>query len=159
MNVDTCAPHNEITFFHCPACMMAEMSSNKGFHRQRLDLKIKCSICAKNTLAKDWTCLCGKPWFRCDKHAYLTHQELDSPIRRPKAVLPCHKHSVKRKATCYPMTYEVLLQREEKEYNEMRNKKSTPVHQQLVELKGVVPVNKRIKLPPILLDRFPHLGK
>ena len=57
------------------------------------------------------------------------------------------------------MTYEVLLQREEKEYSEMRNKKDTPVHQQIVELKGVVPVNKRIKLPPILLDRFPHLGK
>ena len=94
-----------------------------------------------------------------ERESYLTHQELDSPSRRPKAVFPSNKHSVKRKATCYPMTYEVLLQREEKEYSEMRNKKDTPVHQQIVELKGVVPVNKRIKLPPILLDRFPHLGK
>ena len=56
------------------------------------------------------------------------------------------------------MTYEVLLQKEEKEYREMQNKRNTPAQQQIVELKGVL-VKKRIKLPPVLLDRFPHLGR
>ena len=118
MNVDTCASRSRVTFFHCPACRMAEVSSNKGFHRQQLDLKIKCPICTKNTLAKDWTCPCGDPWFRCSEHAYDTHQGLFPPITTYKATVPCERRSVKRKATSDPLTYEAILQAEETEHRQ-----------------------------------------
>ena len=156
--VDTGACRNSISLFHCPVCKMAETSSNPKFHRQQLDNQIKCPFCAKKTLVKDWTCPCDIAWFRCDMHAYDTHQEPCSPNKKQKVAAPCQRRAVKRKATRYPMTLDTILQCEKDEHERKRAKINMPDDQRILELPGINTLRRRIKLPQVLLDRFPHLA-
>ena len=157
--VDTCALKHSVALFHCLVCKMAEMSSNPRFHRLTLDNKIKCPLCAKSSLVKDWNCLCDIPWFRCSMHAYETHQELTSPSKkRRKTTATCNAPLAKRKASSFPSTYDEILQGEKEEQLHKQARLNTPTGSQFVQLKRANLSWKPIKLPQVLLDRFPHLA-
>ena len=63
-------PQPDVTFYKCPGekCNKLAPSSNIGFQRYDLDVKVRCRFCLHLYPAKAWDCSCGMPWHYCDMH-------------------------------------------------------------------------------------------
>ena len=91
---------SSLVCFQCPACNASELSSNKAFQLEDLDVTCKCKTCKVNRKSKDWRCGCRIPWHLCTIHQSNANNKIMKP--------PSSNPTLKRKATVGPFTLEQL---------------------------------------------------
>ncbi len=128
---------NSEAVISCPHCDHA--TTTIIIKSNDLDGTSKCTKCKKNVKAKDWKCVCKKPWHTCDFHKFSTTSSSKySNISKDDA----QGTSKATKRTFGPLTQEELINIDNK-----RRKWSSPAIYQLAPT----------LLSAKLRDRFAHI--
>ena len=132
-------PRTPVTsFFECPNCQAVEPSSCKHFQYRDLDIKHKCSNCAKYNAVRFWKCPCGSRWQHCQVHWYsvtpetYSHMSTASGQSHSKAGTPWRKR--KRANYAGGLSYDELLAEEKRETHHRLRKLTRPNAETVITL-------------------------